>query len=85
MPGTQPGSVGKFSVVLIVLIFDINNQIKVTTENKRLHSLAVFLACVEIFLSKFVVFVKNDTKLNLTMPTLITTYNQTLGIFLYFM
>ena len=49
MPGTQPGSVGKFSVVLIVLIFDINNQIKVTTENLPTQPGCVLGVCRDFF------------------------------------
>ena len=62
MPRTQPGNVGKFSVLLVVLIFLLSQQL---IQNNN-----CVLGVCTYFLSKFVVFVENDTKLKSTMPSL---------------
>ena len=62
MPRTQPGNVGKFLVLLVVLIFLLSQQL---IQNNN-----CVLGVCTYFLSKFVVFVENDTKLKSTMPSL---------------
>ena len=69
-PRTQPGYVGKFSVV-VLWFQNVNKKIKTTRTTENLPRLPGCVLGIHTYiLSKFVVFVETSTKLKLTMPNM---------------